>query len=337
MAECKQAACHTCTIRVWAFYSFAQDPPQLKVRMAGQHGRLEAPRGGRLWTVTEEHIIKNNVQEMTAAKVREALQKAGLRLRCSNGQLHNFISREKGKQQGSGSRKQTGFTVAELKASMTVFQLHDMNKWPQLPIHQLIVLPGAVVEADRVCVVFTCPGMVSRGSGATNKAVKLAVDGKQKVLSNDYTIVTLSFLVPNETVTATRDAKKRAVRIKAHTCSQEPFVQALVSTERKENVTQIFETACVLAEKHCNVDLRRQVLQVHKDYAKGIEASRKKVFPHARRCDDYPHMRRAAYKTLEKFLGVGLQKSGPQSLGEETVCKKERPTGIQSVFLRAET
>ena len=331
MAECKQSACHNCTIRVWAFYSLAQDPPQLKVRMTGQHGRLEAPRGGRLWTVTEEHIIQNNVQEMTSAKVREALQKAGLRLRCTSGQLHNFISRDKMKQQGSGSRKQTGFTVAELKASMTAFQLDDMNKWPQLPVHQLIVLPGAVVEADRVCIIFTCPGMVSRGSGATNKAVKLAVDGKQKVLSNDYTIVTVSFLVPNETVAARRDAKKRAVRIKAHTCSQEPFVQALVSTEREENLTQIFETACVLAEKHCNVDLRRQVLQVHKDYAKGIEASRKKVFPHARRCDDYLHMRRAAYKTLEKLFGVGLKRSGPQSLCEVSVSKQQGPRIIRHV------
>ena len=110
----------------------------------------------------------------------------------------------------------------------------------------------------------------------------------------------------------TRDPKKRSIRVKAHTCSQEPFVQALVSSEREENITQIFESACVLAEAQCNVDLRHQVLKVHKDYAKGIEASRKKVFPQARRCDDYPHMRRATYKTLEKLFGVGQKKSRPQ-------------------------
>ena len=83
MAECKQAACHTCTIRVWAFYSFAQDPPQLKVRMAGQHGRLEAPRGGRLWTVTEEHIIKNNVQEISKVRIKWGDVRKGLgRAKC---------------------------------------------------------------------------------------------------------------------------------------------------------------------------------------------------------------------------------------------------------------
>ena len=76
---------------------------------------------------------------------------------------------------------------------------------------------------------------------------------------------------------------------------------------------QTFEAACKVAADQCGLDLRHQVLQVHKDYAKGIEASRMKIFPHARRCDDYLHMRRAAYSTLQKLFGVGQEKSGLQN------------------------
>lgn len=311
MATCKDAACEGCTVTLWAFYTKDRESPEIRLRMRGRHGQLTEPAGGRLWTVTEEYIIKRDVEEMTSANVRAALQKAKLTIRCTSGQLHDFVAREK-KKHGSKVGNQTGLTIGELKASISPFQVEDMKLWEQLPVHQLLVLPDAVVDADRVCIVFTCPGMIARGSGAANKAVKLAVDGKQKVVSNEYTIVTVSFLVPNEAEMQTRDPKKRSVRVKAHTCSQEPFVQALVSSEREENITQIFESACVLAEAQCHVDLRHQVLQVHKDYAKGIEASRKKVFSQARRCDDYPHMRRATYTTLEKLFGVGQKKSRAQ-------------------------
>ena len=311
MATCKDAACEGCTVILWAFYTCARESPEIKLRMRGQHGQLAKPPGGRLWTVTEEYIIKRDIKEMTSANVRAALQKAKLPIRCTSGQLHDYVAREKKKHE-SRVGNQTGLTIGELKASISPFQVDDMKMWAQLPVHQLLVLPDAVVNADCVCIAFTCPGMIARGSGAANKVVKLAVDGKQKVVSNGYTIVTVSFLVPNEAEMQTRDPKKRSIRVKAHTCSQEPFVQALVSSEREENITQIFESACVLAEAQCNVDLRHQVLQVHKDYAKGIEASRKKVFPQARRCDDYPHMRRATYNTLEKLFGVGQKKSRPQ-------------------------
>lgn len=46
-------------------------------------------------------------------------------------------------------------------------------------------------------------------------------------------------------------------------------------------MTQTVEAACKVAADQCGLDLRHQVLQVHKVYAKGIEASRMKIFPHS--------------------------------------------------------
>lgn len=193
----------------------------------------------------------------------------------------------------------------------------DLTGWEDLPVHQLIVVPGAVVDAERVCIAFTCPGMIARARGAANLGIKLAVDGKQKILANEFTIVTLSFLVPSEAATHTKvTPQSRNTRVKVHTCTQEPFLQALVSSESEKNMTQTFEAACKVAADQCGLDLRHQVLQVHKDYAKGI--------PHACRCDGYLHMRRAAYSTLQKLFGEGQEISvwPSESEGMKACCRE---------------
>ena len=74
-----------------------------------------------------------------------------------------------------------------------------------------------------------------------------------------------------------------------------------------------FKLAIEIGEKECELDLREQVPQVHKDYAKGIEAARKECFPGSRPCDDYAHMRRATHKVLESMMCRGIV-SAPQHL-----------------------
>lgn len=109
-------------------------------------------------------------------------------------------------------------TVGELKKNISPFEVSDLMGWEDLPVHQLI----------RVCIAFTCPGMIARARGAANLGIKLAVDGKQKILANEFTIVTLSFLVPSEAATHTKvTPQSRNTRVKVHTCTQEPFLQAL--------------------------------------------------------------------------------------------------------------
>ena len=317
-AKCKQTACEKCTVAIWAFYKIENADAQLRIQMRGQHGQLRKPEGGRMWTAAEEHVLQGVLEKETVstATVRAAFKEKGLSLRCTAEQLHSYISRTRKKEGIAEPRNSKPVTAAELMSSMLPFQVQNLHDWNQLPLHQLLVLPCAVANAERVCIVFTCPGMIRRARAAVNKVVKLAVDGKQKLVSNDYTIVTVSFLVPSQTAKVTR-GRMRVERVKAHTCTQEPFVQALVNSEAEENMTQTFEAACKIANEQCGVDLQQQVLQVHKDYAKGLEASRIKVFPRARRCDDYPHMRRAAYKTLESLFGVGAGKENKQKRHKE--------------------
>ena len=232
--------------------------------------------------------------------------------RCQPKQLFDFISREKAKRQIQCVRA-PALLVGQVANSNAPFQVHTMEEAGHRALHELVVLPGASLDG-RVCVVFTCKGMIIRASGVQKKVVKLAVDGKQQVVANDYTILTLSFLVPNKMVALTRDARRQVRTKKAHTCSQEPFVQALISTESEENVAQAFETACLLGEQLCQIDMKRQVLQVHKDYARGLEAARKRVFPNSRPCDDFPHMRRASHS-------AGEAKSPVSAAGEHHCIK----------------
>lgn len=57
-ASCKPAACEGCTVVLWAFLSLSGERVQLTLRERGEHGKLSQLSGGRLWTVSEEHCIK---------------------------------------------------------------------------------------------------------------------------------------------------------------------------------------------------------------------------------------------------------------------------------------
>lgn len=110
-------------------------------------------------------------------------------------QLHDFVAREKKKTGGAGTRRGT-LTVGELKKSISPFEVADLMGWEDLPVHQLIVVPGAVVDAERVCIAFTCPGMIARAHGAANLGIRLAVDGKQKILAMNLQLSHFRFWCP---------------------------------------------------------------------------------------------------------------------------------------------
>ena len=146
--------------------------------------------------------------------------------------------------------------------------------------------------------------MVDKLRTARGKQLHLVVDGKQKVVCNAWTIVTCSFIARSEAVsdtTLTSPAGLHA-RARVHTATAEPFLQALMDVESKHNMLHCFNMAIQLAREHCDLDLRAQVRQVHKDFAKGINAARREAFPHSRPCDDYAHMVRAAGSRLQALL-----------------------------------
>ena len=116
-----------------------------------------------------------------------------------------------------------------------------------------MVLPGFTISEERVCVIWTSRGMVERARHGQKHCLKLVVDGKQKLLVNQYSVVTLSFLVPNPSTSATWAGPGRKSHVDAYTSTQEPFLQALVDEESADNMIQIFETATEL-RKACRTE-----------------------------------------------------------------------------------
>ena len=107
--------------------------------------------------------------------------------------------------------------------------------------------------------------MMQRARAAQYQVIKFAIDGKQNVLSSLYTVATLSFLVSSEHVSLTRDGRARsASRPKLHTLAQEPFAQALLSSESEENVSQFLLTTADMAKACCDLDVQNQVWQLQR-------------------------------------------------------------------------
>ncbi|CAE7236065.1 RPL15 [Symbiodinium sp. CCMP2592] len=324
---CRPEACKGCTQRVRAEFGFEAGRPSLKVRTRGKHGELAKPTGGSLWTVAEEVAIRRSCKDaetLTSVNVRQCLKQAGLKLRCESRQLHQWVTRQKAKLGVQTKRGPTSVRAGELQIAAAPFLLKDLGTWETLPLHKLFVLqdPAPTFNEERVCVAWTCPGMLRRARAAQGKVIKLAIDGKQSILINDYTVVTVSFLVCSEQVRPTRQGGARTgSRQNAHTLTQEPLAQTLMNTEKEANISQFLRTLENVASKCCGLDLSYQVWQVHKDYAKGIEASRINVFPCARPCDDYPHMRRASHSVLASLLSPKIP-SEPQKFLEAKVTRQ---------------
>ena len=288
----------------------------VKVTIRGAHGVLAKPQGGSLWTVTEWLAIEEAVrgaQKIGVKEIREALTKRGMTVRCTPRQLSNFADRMSMKTLGSSkTTKAQACTVGELQAAASQFQACEPVPWANLAKAQLVILPQSICDTERVCVLWTSPGMVQCAKGAQKKIVKLVVDGKQNVMRNHYTIMTLSFYVTSQKLQKTWAGKLHKSSAEFWTGTQVPFVQALMNTESEANVALLFQTAVEIGSTHCGLDLEKQVRQVHKDHARGIEAARRRVFKYSRPCDDFAHMRRQSYPKLKQMLGVHRPSWGAQ-------------------------
>ncbi len=310
-ATCRTDACTGCTRRVYASLVTTPGGTTLRIRARGEHGQLQPPKGGHLWNVSEAVAIREMCPEasrISVKMVRQALHTAGgLKLRCSSVQLNNFVTRWNKSCTSTTGKKD--LTCAEILAAAEAYRKSEDVRWSTCSLEQLLIVRPPVVE-DRVCVIWSCRGMLEKLRAAKGKALKLVVDGKQRVLTHSYKIVTLSFVVRKDQVSRTWAGPQRGVRVEAHTGTQQPFLQAMVDEESTPNMVDIFRTACELAKELHGIELQKQVLQVHKDWAKGILAAKREVFAGARVCEDYAHLRRASYSTLQKHVATA---AGPNA------------------------
>ncbi len=151
---------------------------------------------------------------------------------------------------------------------------------------------------------FSAAGMLRRLPAAQGKKLKLVVDGKQRVVTNKYTVVTLAFIVCRQETswTTLSPGQGRRQRLELTSCTAQPFLQCLMPTESEPDMIMAFEDAIEVCAAVGGLDLKKQIMQVHKDYALGIEAARARVFPQCRTIGDYFHMRRNLRTTVPAKL-----------------------------------
>jgi len=240
-----------------------------------------APTGGALWNALEKRIIEAFVKGKSRIKTKElhtAFREAGVVPRASDAQIHDYVknfnkthkdpmdTREPLVQQLEQHVEPWCQTVAPTEESVpsvdTLFVLAYIRR--------------PVVTKARVYVPFACRGSLSVLKSAKAKWLVIVWDAKKKVFCDSWGILSIGFLVRKTAPgnTSLRHAAGKRTSVELFTGTFQLFFQAIVHEEDETNATWALEDALALAQLE-GVDLKKQVLQLHKDYAKGLESGRK--------------------------------------------------------------
>ena len=244
---------------------------------------------------------------ITTKSIRTALKKSGIKCRHTGEQLSNFVGRYNTTHRFAPVADQHRTPVELLRSHVEqwVGKQGVMAASRQAQLHILNDVREPIIESGRIYIPFASKGMLASIRGARGQYLKMVVDAKQKVLTNRWSILTVGFIVRRQTLSTTSShgpGGKRA-QVKAHTSTMQPLLQALIDTESEDNLAAIFEDAGKVCQSIAGIDLPRWLIQVPKDYAKGIESARRRVFPHIRAVEDYFHMRLNVTNALLEKLG----------------------------------
>ena len=148
----------------------------------------------------------------------------------------------------------------------------------------------------------SCAGMLMRLQDAAKHRIRLIVDMKMGAIANNYGVVTLCFAATSPSLVNTTAARLGGKRQQymARPCTAQPVMQAIISSEGEENLAACFEDLVWLCKQVGSFDLKKQLVQVQADYAPGIAAARRNVFPAACLLGDYFHYKKALKKSLPK-------------------------------------
>lgn len=150
-----------------------------------------------------------------------------------------------------------------------------------------------IIERGRVYVPLINERMKRRMRLYGHKRVHLSVDRKMKCLRHGHGITTLSILVRSTIKRNTTLKRAGAVRtqIRAHTLRAKPILHAIMDEESTDNFVQLFEDADSLWSSIAPTpNLPAIVMQLHKDYAPGIEQARRRKFSGSRHNNDFFHL-----------------------------------------------
>eukprot|EP00973_Karenia_brevis_P047222 6553713-Karenia_brevis.AAC.1 len=144
-------------------------------------------------------------------------------------------------------------------------------------------------------------------------------------------VLTVGFVICRQETrwTSVRQAGGRTC-LELHTSSLEPLFQAIVMEEDERTMRYALEDATTLCKKYGDFELKRTLIQVHKDYSPGMEKARKVLFPAVRCVQDYWHLKHAARPQLEKKLQNRMAIDVGEGKGKKHKMKKVQKTGSEA-------
>ena len=104
--------------------------------------------------------------------------------------------------------------------------------------------------------------------------LQIVIDGTQKALNNQWSILSIGFTVRRQDLswTSSRKESGECVQLMAPTTTMQPSMQAFIDQESAENVADaLWDAPKLYAEM-------QWLFYMHEDYSTGIEAARVKKF-----------------------------------------------------------
>ena len=302
--NCRKNSCAGCTWKVKCILRIVESGQQhLQVASHGTHGTRQVVAGKKkkkLFSLQEMAAIAARIpvdEQMTSQKVKDALRRQNLPLACTSQQLHNYVARENMKHAHVAPSVET--TVAELAATVAAW-VERQPAFGAAGTADLLVVGTPTVTAQRICVAWTTRGMLDLLTRVRGRHLALLLDAKHRVFDSRYGVLSVGVMQRRNQTCMTTGSRQGSTRkqMRSVTMTMWPLIQAMIDVESSENVSQVLQTLVNLSQAHFDLDLKQHVLQLHKDYALGLEQSRLELFPRSRPMNDFAHLIRFCRQAL---------------------------------------
>ncbi len=292
--------------------------------MSGEHGqRRGRKRGVPILTLPQAQELRTRLESQKRVRISDVREVVGaVSDPHDERRLLNVVKTANRRCATAVPRFLGACRVEHLRSEVSLWQKRQSTTLEEAGVDDLWIFGDPVINSERVCICFSSRGMATKLRGAGTKGLFLAIDSKESIIARDYGVTTVAFLTRSAIPRSTTIGRPcgKSVKSEHYTGHAEPFLQAIVSSEKADNMEAVLSAACALAESHCGVDLKRRVFQVHSDFSHGIASARRRVFPGARPCTDFSHLMLSARAKLQKHLRV----SKPSTVRSEKPGAKVR-------------